>query len=98
MTNGVMKSTAVAPEHPFLGRELRIELTDDRIIVGTLIAYEGCGDLLVQAAVEQRMSKDGEVSIRGLNLLAIPFKYVKGIHRREPGHEAIQVVAGGATA
>lgn len=83
-------SDATAPEsHPFLGRELRVELTDGRIIVGTLIAYEGSGDLLLQAAVEQRAFKDGEVTVRGLNLLAVPFKHVKTLHRRQEGLEPI---------
>lgn len=80
---------AAPAEHPFLGRELRVELKDGRVIVGTLIAYEGSGDLLLQAAVEQCVFKDGEVTMRGLNLLAIPFKYVKGLHRRQPGLEPI---------
>jgi N-alpha-acetyltransferase 38, NatC auxiliary subunit len=75
--------------HPFLGRELRVELTDGRVIVGTLIAYEGSGDLLLQAAVEQRAFKDGEITVRGLNLLAIPFKHVKTLHRRQEGLEPI---------
>ncbi|KPA78039.1 hypothetical protein ABB37_06785 [Leptomonas pyrrhocoris] len=81
--------TSVSDSHPFLGRELRVELTDGRVLVGTLIAYEGSGDLLLQAAVEQRTCTDGEVTVRGLNLLAVPFKHVKTLHRRQEGLEPI---------
>lgn len=81
---------ASTPEsHPFLGRELRVELSDGRIIVGTLIAYEGSGSLLLQAAVEQRAFKDGEVTLCGLNLLAVPFQHIKSLHRRKEGLEPI---------
>ncbi|KAG5504283.1 hypothetical protein JIQ42_06115 [Leishmania sp. Namibia] len=92
--DGHAAGAGAAEGHPFLGRELRVELTDGRVIVGTLIAYEGSGDLLLQAAVEQRVFKDGEVTMRGLNLLAIPFKYVKGLHRRQPGLRPIVLSSG----
>ncbi|AIN97008.1 hypothetical protein LPMP_161330 [Leishmania panamensis] len=92
--NGHATDTGAAEGHPFLGRELRVELTDGRIIIGTLIAYEGSGDLLLQTAVEQRVFKDGEVTMRGLNLLAIPFKHVKGLHRRQPGLKPIVLTRG----
>lgn len=89
---GEAAASAEAPApHPFLGRELRVELTDDRVIVGTLIAYEGSGDLLLQSAVEQRAFKDGEITMRGLNLLAIPFRFVKSLHRRQPDNDPIQL-------
>ncbi|KAG5482064.1 hypothetical protein LSCM1_05780 [Leishmania martiniquensis] len=94
--NRYAAGTGAADGHPFLGRELRVELTDGRVIAGTLIAYEGSGDLLLQAAVEQRVFKDGEVTMRGLNLLAIPFKYVKGLHRRQPGLRPIALTSGEA--
>ncbi|KAG5508843.1 hypothetical protein JKF63_05346 [Porcisia hertigi] len=96
--NGKAHATAAdgAEVHPFLGHELRVELSDGRVIVGTLIAYEGSGDLLLQAAIEQRVFKDGEVTLRGLNLLAIPFKHVKGLHRRKPGLERIMLTSGEA--
>ncbi|CBZ25319.1 conserved hypothetical protein [Leishmania mexicana MHOM/GT/2001/U1103] len=94
--NGHASDAGAAEGHPFLGRELRVELTDGRVIVGTLIAYEGSGDLLLQAAVEQRVFKDGEVTMRGLNLLAIPFKHVKGLHRRQPGLGPIVLTSGEA--
>ncbi|GET87502.1 hypothetical protein, conserved [Leishmania tarentolae] len=94
--NGHASDAGVEERHPFLGRELRVELTDGRVIVGTLIAYEGSGDLLLQTAVEQRVFKDGEVTMRGLNLLAIPFKHVKGLHRRRPGVEPIVLTSGEA--
>lgn len=80
-----------AHQDPYLGRELRIELNDGRVIVGSLIAYEGCGDLLLQSAVEQRCSPDGALTHRGLNLLAVPFKYVKTLHRRAPGRSPVMI-------
>ncbi|KAK7194964.1 hypothetical protein NESM_000418900 [Novymonas esmeraldas] len=103
MTTAVAAAAAasnghVAEEHSFLNRELRVELVDGRVIVGTLIAYEGSGDLLLQSTVEQRVFKDGEVTLRGLNLLAIPFKHVKGLHRRVPGLEPIAIHSGAVDA
>ncbi|RNF27470.1 uncharacterized protein Tco025E_00272 [Trypanosoma conorhini] len=82
------KEAAAAP-HPFLGRELRVELADRRVIVGTLIAYMGLGDLLLQNAVEQRRYADGEMSWRSLSLLAVPWRHVTALHRRLPGCEPI---------
>ncbi|RNE95709.1 hypothetical protein TraAM80_10121 [Trypanosoma rangeli] len=85
------KGTEAAP-HPFLGRELRVELSDCRIIVGTLIAYIGLGDLLLQNVVEQRCYADGEMSWRSLSLLAIPWKHVTAMHRRLPDCEPISFI------
>lgn len=78
----------VAPP-PFLGRELRVELKDGRVVVGVLLAYQGSGDLLLQRVVEQRRLKDGFVTLRRLNLLAVPFKHVSKLHRRKDGETPI---------
>ncbi|KEG07372.1 hypothetical protein DQ04_10001020 [Trypanosoma grayi] len=80
--------------HPFLGRELRVELTDRRVIAGTLIAFMGHGDLLLQNAVEQRCYADGEVSCRPLTLVAVPFQHVMAMHRRLPGCDPIALAEG----
>ncbi|EAN87814.1 hypothetical protein C3747_168g50 [Trypanosoma cruzi] len=88
------KAAEKALTHPFLGRELRVELVDRRILVGTLIAYMGLGDLLLQNAVEQRRYADGELSWRSLNLVAIPLKHVTAMHRRLPDCEPITFVEG----
>lgn len=80
------------PIAPFLGRELRVELTDGRILVGALLAYEGSGDLLLQGAIEERTYQNepaSGVTVRGVNLVAIPFKCVKSLHRRKDGVEPL---------
>lgn len=84
--NKVARSPA---PHSFLGRELRVELTDGRAIVGTLIAYEGSGDLLLRSAIEQCVLKDGKVTVHRLHAVAIPFKHVKKLHRRVLGQEPL---------
>ncbi|CCW64649.1 unnamed protein product [Phytomonas sp. EM1] len=84
-------------QQPFLGRELRVELSDGRVVVGTLVAYQGGGDLLLRECVEQRLyqgddnekMEEREVAVRGIDLLAIPFKYVKALHRRTAGQSAV---------
>lgn len=74
---------AAASSSPFLGKEVRVEIGDGRIAVGVLLAHLGSGDVLLQRVLEQRRMKDGLVVIRRLNLLAIPFKHIKTIHRRK---------------
>ncbi|CBH13548.1 hypothetical protein, conserved [Trypanosoma brucei gambiense DAL972] len=78
--------------HPFIGQELRVVLEDQRVIVGTLIAYLGLGDLLLQDALEERRYADGELNHRQLRLIAIPFKHVTAMHRRRPGNTPIAQV------
>ncbi|KAG8346794.1 hypothetical protein ERJ75_001225500 [Trypanosoma vivax] len=77
--------------HPFLGREIRIELQDRRVIVGTLIAFLGFGDLLLKFAMEERRCADGELMQRPLSLVAIPMRHVVAMHRRQPGYPLIAV-------
>lgn len=83
-------STTSLPATPtevsaFLGRELRVSISDGRVAVGTLVAFQGSGDLLLQKVLEQRRLKDGLVVVRRLNLLAIPFKHLTALHRRKEG-------------
>lgn len=97
MSKGNKKQQQRAAEAvaPFLGRELRVELVDGRVIVGTLLAYEGSGDLLFQAAIEERRYKDEQgsgVTLRGVNLLAVPFKCIKALHRRTEGAAPLMAV------
>lgn len=82
-------SNEPAARPPFLGRELRVELKDGRVVVGVLLAYQGSGDLLLQRVVEQRRLKDGFVTLRRLNLLAVPFKHVAKLQRRKDGEAPI---------
>eukprot|EP00796_Vickermania_ingenoplastis_P007598 gene7598-5359_t len=78
-------SAAEPSASPFLGRELRVELKDGRVVVGLLLAYQGSGDMLLQRVVEQRRLKDGHVVLRRPPLLAIPFKHVVSVQRRKEG-------------
>nr|CCC92261.1 conserved hypothetical protein [Trypanosoma congolense IL3000] len=78
--------------HPFLGHELRVVLEDKRVIVGTLIAHLGRGDLLLRDALEERRYADGELNHRRLHLVAIPFRYVVAMHRRVPDHSSTEQV------
>ncbi|KAH9582353.1 hypothetical protein LSM04_009068 [Trypanosoma melophagium] len=87
-----MNKPVEEPLHPFLGREIRVELSDKRVVVGTLIAYMGIGDLLLQSAVEQRRYADGELSWRPLTLVAVPMRHVVAMHRRRPDCEPIALV------
>lgn len=80
------------PPNPFLGHELRVGLTDGRVLVGVLLAYEGSGDLLLQGAIEERAYQKEPttgVTVRDVNLLAIPFRCVKTLHRRRQGVEPL---------
>ncbi|ORC89871.1 uncharacterized protein TM35_000101390 [Trypanosoma theileri] len=91
-TNGETTKTVEEESHPFLGHELRVELSDHRVVVGTLIAYMGIGDLLLQNAVEQRRYADGELSWRPLTLVAVPMRFITAMHRRLPDCEPIALV------
>lgn len=74
------------PPNPYLGSEMRVELHDGRVVVGTMIAHQGSGDILLQHVIEQRRHKADEcVAVRYLNLLAIPFKHIKTLHKRREG-------------
>lgn len=70
---------------PFLLHEVRVEIADGRVVVGTLLAFQGSGDLLLHEVVEQRRMKDDFVVIRRLNLIAIPYKHVRKLHKRRKG-------------
>ncbi|CAD2219457.1 LSM domain containing protein, putative [Angomonas deanei] len=89
---------AAAPLEPFLGRELRVELTDGRVIVGVLLAYEGSGNLMLQGAVMQCQYKNNdvvlntnekEITLRTSNMMAVPFRYVKSMQRRKEGNTMV---------
>ncbi|CCW71762.1 unnamed protein product [Phytomonas sp. Hart1] len=86
---------------------MRVKLRDGRVVVGTLVAYQGSGDILLRECVEQRFYNNDEdenhpnnntnngnmaereVAIRGIDLLAIPFKYIETMHRRKEGQQTI---------
>lgn len=79
----------------FLGKELRVGISDGRVDVGTLVAFQGSGDLLLEHVCEERRLKDGLVMVRRLNLLAIPFKHVTSLHRRKDGETPLYALEDG---
>lgn len=78
----------------FLCREIRVGICDGRVAVGTLLAFQGGGDLMLQNVSEERTLKDGLVMVRHLSLLAIPFKYVTSLHRRKEGELPLYPIEG----
>ena len=79
----------VAAAHPFFGVEVRVEMSDKRVIVGQVAAFQGSGDMILFNALEVRSytTADGkqEDVLREGATIAVPFRHVVSMHKRTPG-------------
>lgn len=90
-------ATAVVAEAeaPFLKKEVRLELADGRVVVGTVVSFLGSGDMVLMEVTEFRsFTADenhgvAETCIRQMSLMAVPFHCIVALHERKPGHATI---------